>query len=83
MFCCVRCLLWPGTKIVIASGVRSQSINVLEKILLEIRPNSPELALEIDDKQTRVNNTSAQIVFKNTSYIKVVTAGDSARGRLL
>ena len=80
IFCVIRCILWPGTKIVVASGIRNQSINVLEKILLELKPNSKELAAEIDDKQTRINNTSAQIVFKNGSYIKVVTATDSSRG---
>lgn len=80
VFCVIRCILYPGTKICIASGTRGQSINVLEKILLELRPNSPELAAEIDDKQTKMNGTNAQLVFKNGSYIKVVTASDSARG---
>lgn len=80
VFCVIRCILYPGTKICIASGTRGQSINVLEKIILELKPNSPELAAEIDDKETQINGTKAQIVFKNTSYIKVVTASDSARG---
>lgn len=80
VFCVIRCILYPGTKICIASGTRGQSINVLEKILLELKPNSPELASEIDDKNTKINGTNAQIVFKNSSYIKVVTASDSARG---
>lgn len=80
IFCVVRCILYPGTKICIASGTRGQSINVLEKILLELKPNQPELANEIDDKQTKINGNNAQIVFKNTSYIKVVTASDSSRG---
>jgi len=80
VYCCVRCILYPGTKICIASGTRGQSINVLEKIILELRPMSKELAAEIDDKQTKINGTNAQIVFKNGSYIKVVTASDSARG---
>lgn len=79
IFCVIRCILYPGTKIVIASGSRGQSINVLEKIILEIKPNSPELANEINEKETRVNTIAAQIVFKNTSYIKVVTANDKAR----
>lgn len=48
--------------------------------MLELKPNSRELAAEIDEKETKVNNTKAQIVFKNTSYIKVVTASDTARG---
>ena len=45
-----------------------------------MKPNSPELAAEIDEKNTKINGTNAQIVFKNSSYIKVVTASDSARG---
>ena len=80
VFCVIRCILYPGTKICIASGTRGQSINVLEKIMLELKPLSKELASEIDDKQTKINGTNAQIVFKNSSYIKVVTASDSARG---
>lgn len=82
VFCVIRCILYPGTKICIASGTRGQSINLLEKIMLELKPNSPELAAEIDEKQSKINGTNAQIVFKNSSYIKVVTASDSARGRL-
>lgn len=80
VFCVIRCILYPGTKICIASGTRGQAFNVLEKIILELRPNSKELSGEIDDKETQINGTKAQVVFKNTSYIKVVTASDSARG---
>ncbi len=64
----------------IASGTRGQAINVLEKIMYELKPASPELCAEIDEKQSKVNGTNAQIVFFNTSVIKVVTASDSARG---
>lgn len=80
VFCAIRCILYPGTKICIASGTRGQALGVLEKIMLELKPNSPELAAEIDERQTKLNGTNAQIVFKNSSYIKVVTAGDSSRG---
>ncbi len=80
IFCVIRCILYPGTKICIASGSRGQSINVLEKIIFELKPLSPELAAEIDEKETKVNGTKAQISFKNSSYIKVVTASDNARG---
>lgn len=80
VFCCIRCILYPGTKICIASGTRGQSINVLEKILMELKPNSPELAAEIDEKETKINGTNAMVAFKNGSYIKVVTASDSSRG---
>lgn len=80
VFATIRCILYPGTKICVASSTRGQSINVLEKIILELKPNSPELAAEIDEKQTKINGTNAQIVFLNGSYIKVVTASDSSRG---
>jgi len=80
IYCCVRAILYPGTRICIASGTRGQAINVLEKIIQELKPKSAELRAEINDKETHINNTSAQIVFNNTSVIKVVTASDSARG---
>ena len=79
VFCVIRCILWPGTKIAIASGTRGQSLAVLEKILLELVPKSPELSAEIDWKKTKVNNTQGIICFENSSYIKVVTASDSSR----
>ena len=80
IYCVVRCILYPGTRICIASGTRGQAILVLEKIIQELKPRSPELANEIDEKETKVNNTIGQVVFKNTSVIKVVTASDTARG---
>lgn len=79
VFCCIMAILYPGTKIVIACKVRSQSINILdEKIMKEIYPNSPLLRSEI--KKVDINNQKAEIIFKNGSYIKVVTAADSSRG---
>lgn len=80
IYCVTRCILYPGTKVCIASGTRGQAINVLDKILLELKPRSPELCAEIDEKESRINGTVAQIVFKNSSVIKVVTARDSSRG---
>ena len=44
VFCCVRCILYPGTKVCIASGTRGQSINVLEKIKMELMPMPPLLS---------------------------------------
>lgn len=80
VYCVIRCILYPGTKICIASGTRGQAINVLEKIILELKPKSPELRAEINEKESKINGTNAQIVFNNTSVIKVVTASDSSRG---
>ena len=80
IYCVIHAILYPGTKICIASGTRGQAILVLEKIIQELVPRSEELRAEIDWKETKVNNTVGQVVFKNTSVIKVVTASDSSRG---
>lgn len=80
IYCVVRCILYPGTKICIASGTRGQALAVLEKITYELKPLSPELRLEIDEKASKTNGTEAKIVFHNSSVIKVVTASDSSRG---
>lgn len=78
LFCCVRCILYPGTKICIASATRSQGNEVLLKIQDELMKMSPNLAYEIKDCNIGQNN--AKIAFKNTSWIKVVTPRDSGRG---
>ena len=78
VFCCYKAILFPGTKIVIASGRRDQSIQVLEKIKMELKPISPYLQSEI--KSDSITQSKAEIEFWNGSFIKVVTASDSARG---
>lgn len=77
IFCCFRCILYPGTQICIASGSREQAAEIIEKIILKLMPNSPLLRNEILDYR---NNTSGSyIIFKNGSYIKVVTSNDNSR----
>lgn len=79
IFVVIRCILYPGTKVVITSGTRGQSINVLEKIQTELMPASANLRNEIDLVASKFSGQDAKIMFKNTSYIKVVTASDNAR----
>ena len=78
VFCCVRCILFPGTKVIIASGTRGQSLNILEKIKIELFPRSSLLQNEVEELKLSASN--AYVLFKNGSSIKVVTASDSARG---
>ena len=78
VYCCVRCILYPGTKICIAAGRRSQSINILEYIQNQLMPNSPNLKREI--KNIVITQSKAECVWHNGSVIKVVTANDSSRG---
>jgi hypothetical protein len=79
IYCVVRCILYPGTKICIAAGNRSQSVNILEYIRDELMPNSPELRAEIKDGPI-TTASNAYVTFHNGSRIKVVTASDSSRG---
>lgn len=74
-----RCILYPGSKIIIAAGTKGQSIGVLEKIKDELMPNSQVLAREISDVSLSLQ--SAGITFHNGSFIRVVAATDSARGK--
>lgn len=76
-FLVAYCTLYPGVKVCIAAGQRGQSINVLNKIVEEFMPQSPNLRNEI----AKYNTSPAEgyIYWKNGSIIKVVTARDSAR----
>lgn len=82
MFCVVRCILFPKTKICIASSTRSQANEVLSKIEDDFMKNytwgSENLRREIT--YHTVGTNKAIIEFTNGSWIKVVTASDSGRG---
>lgn len=80
IFSCVRCILYPGSKVVLTSGTRGQALQILEKIQVELIQRSPNLKNEIDFKETKFSGQDAKVMFKNGSYIKVVTASDTARG---
>ena len=82
IFTVVRAILYPSTKICIASSTRPQANEVLSKIIDDFLKNydwgSINLANEI--KEYTINNNKGEIIFKNGSWIKVVTASDSGRG---
>lgn len=80
VYCCCRAILYPHSKICLASGTRGQAYQIIEKIQTDLIPYSPELNAEIDWKASRFNGTQAIVYFRNGSFIKVVTAGESARG---
>lgn len=71
-----RCILYPGTLVVIASGTKGQATGVLKKIE-ELMPDSPNLRREILDLKTGSNN--AECVFHNGSTIRVAVSNDNAR----
>lgn len=81
LYCVVRCILYPGTKIVCASGVKSQAVEIITKIETDFLKNyfwgSNNLRNEIEDISSSVNNPHCD--FKNGSYIHVVASNDNAR----
>ncbi len=82
LFCVVRCILFPKTKICIASSTRTQANEVLSKIVDDFMKNydwgSENLRREIS--YYTVGTNKAVIEFYNGSWIKVVTAADTGRG---
>ena len=77
IFCCVRCILYPGTLIVIASKSRGQALEIIEKIVTILMPNSDNLKREIKDKS--ISPINAYIDFHNGSRIKIITSNENAR----
>lgn len=60
LYCVVRCILYPGTKICVASGYKSQSLEVIQKINDDFMKNygwgSANLRSEISEISTSINN---------------------------
>lgn len=79
IFSCAKCILYPNTKVVIASGSKKQaSLIVKEKIQKELMPKSDNLRREI--KTIKTNANDIEVVFHNGSSIVVVVAGEGALG---
>lgn len=81
VFCVIRCILFPNTKIVVTAGVKSQAAEVIAKIKDDLCKNyqwgSSNLWNEIED--IRYGQNDAYCMFKNGSWIKIKTSNDNAR----
>lgn len=81
LYMVIRCILYPGTKIIVASGYKSQSLELIQKIKDDLMKNydwgSANLRAEIEYISDSINK--AECVFKNGSFIRIVTASDAAR----
>lgn len=78
IYCVVRAILYPETKIIISSGQKSQSREVIEKID-DLQKSSPNLQREISVLSTSANDSKVE--FRNGSWIKVVASNDGARSK--
>ena len=77
LFCCVRCILWPGTKIIVSSGTLKQANEVLLKIQDDFMKQSPILRSEIE--KCNIGQNDATISFWNGSWIKTRTSTENSR----
>jgi hypothetical protein len=78
IFACSRCVLYPGTKVIIASGVKKQAkLIITEKIEKELM-QYPNLSREI--KQIKSSSNDATVIFHNGSTIEAVTSSENSRG---
>lgn len=78
LFCVVRCILYPGSKIVVCAGTLKQANGVLLKIQDELMKHSIILCSEIE--KCNIGQNDAIIMFKNGSWITTRTSTDNARG---
>lgn len=79
VFSCAKCILYPNTKVVVASGTKKQAaLIVKEKIQKELMPRSENLRREI--KKVVTNANDIEVVFHNGSSLVVVVASEDALG---
>lgn len=78
LYACVRCILYPGTKIVAFSATFKQGKEIVLKITDDFMIHSPFLCNEIRKTSTGLNDCG--VWFKNGSWIQVRVAGETSRG---
>ena len=73
-----RAILWPRSKIICCSFTFKQGKEIILKITDDFMQRSPLLRSEIS--KVSVGQNDCAVYFKNGSWIRVVVAGESARG---
>ena len=74
-----RCILYPNSKIVVVTAVKSQSrALVQQKIQGELMIMCPNLRNEIEN--INISNHSCEITFKNGSTLNAINCSENVRG---
>lgn len=83
LYCIVRCILYPGTKIIVASGTTKQAMELIEKIPELINLSSTGMIeREIDGSiRTSMNTSDPNVIFWNGSWIKITASNQQARSK--
>lgn len=79
IFAVARAILYPNQKILVVCPVKSQSKRFIKKVYDLIR-ESPNLALEIDEKNIRTGINESEIPFFNGSQIYTTVYSENALG---
>lgn len=81
LYAIIRCILYPGTKVVIASGVKNQARLIISEKIQDLYNRHSVIRAEIGPQnniKTSVND--AQVTFLNGSKIFAVASTDNTRG---
>lgn len=75
----MRCILYPGQKIVVVAPTKPQSLGFVKKIREFLR-DSPNLSNEIDVNNIKTGANECEIPFRNGSMIFTKVHSENARG---
>ncbi|WP_063565465.1 terminase large subunit [Paenibacillus sp. O199] len=78
LYACVRCILYPGTQVVIGSGTKGQASLIIKSYIVKMRNSSPNLNREI--RLINSGKDETKVYFHNGSTIEAVTSNDNSRG---
>lgn len=80
LYVVVVCILYPGTKVVVASGNKSQAMKIVTEKLPELISMSPIIKDELDGRpKSNMNSDDPNITFLNGSWVKIVASSQGAR----
>lgn len=81
VYCVVRCILYPNTNIVLASGTKGQARLIISEKIMSMYNNYAPVRHEIGDvKNIKTGANDSSVAFRNGSKIVAVTSSDNARG---
>ena len=82
LYCCCRCILYPGQKVIVSCETKEQSRNLIrEKIVNELMNMSPNLRKEINPREIKIGTNESYVKFKNGSTIIAINASENTRGK--
>jgi hypothetical protein len=80
MILLIRCILYPGAKLFVASGGKEQAANIAKEKIEEIFELLPAIKNEVDLKHSTFGKDYVRLEFKNGSRMDVVAVRESTRG---